>query len=136
MKGSSILRISGIAMVLYAVLLIVLDIVGVVRTAGVLGGIGNLLAEYAVIVTVYLRSLLLSAFMLVTGLFGVMYWTAPKKYGVCLVLGILLLAANLLVFILSLAQGNFNPESILFSAIAIVLPGAYIAGALQLKSLG
>ncbi len=127
--GSKLLKVIGILMIIFAGIAIVVEclaMAGVAALSAALGGSAGM----------YWLALILGAvgavLELVAGIIGVKNWNKPEKAQTCVILGIVIIAFQILsdIFTLVSYSQGFN----VFSAVlGFVIPVLYLIGAFQLK---
>lgn len=125
--GKGFLKVSGILLIIFAVISILMLIIGIIAAAslGSLGGeVGALAGGIAVGALVI--GLISCAFSLVMGILGVKYANVPSKAQVCMVFAIIAIALQ----IVTLVTGG---SDIVMTIIGLVLPVLYLIGALKNK---
>ncbi len=125
--GKGFLKVSGILLIIFAVISILVLIIGIIAAAslGSLGGeVGALAGGIAVGALVI--GLISCAFSLVMGILGVKYANVPSKAQVCMVFAIIAIALQ----IVTLVTGG---SDIVMTIIGLVLPVLYLIGALKNK---
>lgn len=125
--GKGFLKVSGILLIIFAVISILVLVIGIIAAAslGSLGGeVGALAGGIAVGALVI--SLISCAFSLVMGILGVKYANVPSKAQVCMVFAIIAIALQ----IITLVTGG---SDIVMTIIGLVLPVLYLIGALKNK---
>lgn len=135
MKGSRMLQVVGILMIIgggLVILMCILAIAGSAALGSIAGAAGAAALGGAVLVGT-IGTLLAGVIELVAGIMGVKNWRTPSKAQSCLIMGIVIIALQVLSLILNLVGGGsvdwFN------LLLGLVLPVLYIVGAMQLKKL-
>ncbi|NMA07201.1 MAG: hypothetical protein GX928_05760 [Ruminococcaceae bacterium] len=126
--NGKLLKVTGIIMIVFGAIGIIVGLLAVVGAGAVAALVG---ASAGGLVFAALLSLLGSVLQLVAGIMGAANKNNPAKGGKCLVLGIIVIllavAGNIMTVVLG---GEF---SVLGLVLGAVLPVLYIVGALQLK---
>ena len=133
-QGSTMLKVTGILMIIGAGLglfgsLGLLALGGLFAASGV--GIG--LAAIAAIASII--AIAASALQLIAGILGVKNWNKPEKASICIILGSIILGANVLSTIYDLIMGSSFGAELFGLVIGAVIPVIYIVGAVQLKKM-
>ena len=128
MKGSTFLKVTGILMIVFGTLALVLAIIAIaaVSLAASLG-IGSMMLTLSGIL-----ALVGAVAQMVAGILGAVNWARPEKAGVCIVWGVIVIVLCILSTILTLVSDadNFSIISLLTS---FVIPVLYLIGAFQNK---
>lgn len=119
--GKGLLKVSGILLIIFAAISIVILVFGMIAAASLGGALGA-----AVGGIVFVLGLVSAAFSLIMGILGVKYANVPAKATVCMVFAIIAIVLQLI----SLISGDANVISAL---IGLVLPVLYLIGALKNK---
>lgn len=128
MKGSKFLKVTGILMIVFGALALILSIVAAI-------GLAALVAldldtwQYTLAVILMLVS---SIFELIAGIVGVKNCNKPEKAGTCMVWGIIVIALSVLSDVLTLV-GNPDNFSIVSLLTGLVIPVLYLIGAVMNK---
>ena len=128
MKGSTFLKVTGILMIVFGTLALVLAIIAIaaVSLAASLG-IGSMMLTLSGIL-----ALVGAVAQMVAGILGAVNWARPEKAGVCIVWGVIVIVLCIHSTILTLVSDadNFSIISLLTS---FVIPVLYLIGAFQNK---
>lgn len=126
--GSKLLKVIGILMIIFAGIAIVLECIAMAGVAAA--------ASLGASTGMYWLALILGAvgavLELVAGIIGVKNWNKPEKAQTCVILGIVIIAFQILsdIFTLVSYSQNFN---VLSAVLGLVIPVLYLIGAFQLK---
>lgn len=121
--GKGLLKVSGILLIIFAAISIVILVFGMIAAASLGGALGA-----AVGGIVFVLGMVSAAFSLIMGILGVKYANVPAKATVCMVFAIIAIVLQLI----SLISGDANVISAL---IGLVLPVLYLIGALKNKQV-
>lgn len=132
--GSTMLKVTGILMIIGGALSLVLAIIALAGFAALVGivsaGTGANLTALLIIASIV--ALAGSVIELIAGIAGVKHWANPAKAQTCVTWSIVIIVLSVLSNILSMAGGS---DLNLFSMLlGLVLPVLYLIGALQLKN--
>lgn len=119
--GKGLLKVSGILLIIFAAISIVILVFGMIAAASLGGALGAAVGGIVLVL-----GLVSSVFSLIMGILGVKYANVPAKATVCMVFAIIAIALQLI----SLVSGDAN---IISALIGLVLPVLYLIGALKNK---
>ena len=119
--GKGLLKVSGILLIIFAAISIVMLVFGMIAAATLGGALGAAVGGIVLVL-----GLVSAAFSLIMGILGVKYANVPAKATVCMVFAIIAIVLQLI----SLISGNANVISAL---IGLILPVLYLIGALKNK---
>lgn len=128
MKGSKFLKVTGILMIVFGALALILSIVAAIGLAALVALDLNTW-QYTLAVILMLVG---SIFELIAGIVGVKNCTKPEKAGTCMVWGIIVIALSVLSDVLTLV-GNPDNFSIVSLLTGLVIPVLYLIGAVMNK---
>lgn len=128
MKGSKFLKVTGILMIVFGALALILSIVAAIGLAA-LAALDLNTWQYTLAVILMLVG---SIFELIAGIVGVKNCTKPEKAGTCMVWGIIVIAISVLSDVLTLV-GNPDNFSIVSLLTGLVIPVLYLIGAVMNK---
>ncbi|MGN0781144.1 MAG: hypothetical protein ACI4N5_05660 [Christensenellales bacterium] len=128
MKGSKFLKVTGILMIVFGALALILSIVAAIGLAALVALDLNTW-QYTLAVILMLVG---SIFELIAGIVGVKNCTKPEKAGTCMVWGIIVIALSVLSDVLTLV-GNPDNFSIVNLLTGLVIPVLYLIGAVMNK---
>lgn len=128
MKGSKFLKVTGILMIVFGALALILSIVAAIGLAALVALDLNTW-QYTLAVILMLVG---SIFELIAGIVGVKNCTKPEKAGTCMVWGIIVIAISVLSDVLTLV-GNPDNFSIVSLLTGLVIPVLYLIGAVMNK---
>ena len=128
MKGSKFLKVTGILMIVFGALALILSIVAAIGLAALVALDLNTW-QYTVAVILMLVG---SIFELIAGIVGVKNCNKPEKAGTCMVWGIIVIALSVLSNVLTLV-GNPDNFSIVNLLTGLVIPVLYLIGAVMNK---
>lgn len=128
MKGSKFLKVTGILMIIFGALALILSIVAAIGLAALVALDLNTW-QYTLAVILMLVG---SIFELIAGIVGVKNCTKPEKAGTCMVWGIIVIALSVLSNVLTLV-GNPDNFSIVNLLTGLVIPVLYLIGAVMNK---
>lgn len=136
MQGSKFLKVTGILMIIFGAIALVLSIIGIAGI-GMVASLATALGEdisVGLLTVSCILSLLGAVAELVAGIVGIKNWANPKKAGTCIVWGIIVIAFCLLSNILTLVgyPENFNFVNVVTG---LVIPVLYLVGGFQTKKL-
>lgn len=117
MKGSKFLKVTGILMIVFGALALILSIVAAIGLAALVALDLNTW-QYTLAVILMLVS---SIFELIAGIVGVKNCNKPEKAGTCMVWGIIVIALSVLSNVLTLV-GNPDNFSIVTLLTGLVIP--------------
>ena len=139
-KKSTLLKVSGILMIIFAAILIVIYIIGLLG-AGFLASVAAEIGDagaimYTGVAMIAIIVLLIGAVIqLIAGILGVKNHNKPEKATVCIVFGVIIVVAALAGLIMDISGGPFGVTQVLMIIGQLVLPVLYLLGAFQLKKL-
>ena len=119
--GKGLLKVSGILLIIFAAISIVMLVFGMIAAATLGGALGAAVGGIVLVL-----GLVSAAFSLIMGILGVKYANVPAKATVCMVFAIIAIVLQLI----SLISGDTNVISAL---IGLILPVLYLIGALKNK---
>ena len=128
MKGSKFLKVTGILMIIFGALALILSIVAAIGLA-TLAALDLNTWQYTLAVILMLVG---SIFELIAGIVGVKNCNKPEKAGTCMVWGIIVIALSVLSNVLTLV-GNPDNFSIVNLLTGLVIPVLYLIGAVMNK---
>lgn len=128
MKGSKFLKVTGILMIIFGALALILSIVAAIGLAA-LAALDLNTWQYTLAVILMLVG---SIFELIAGIVGVKNCNKPEKAGTCMVWGIIVIALSVLSNVLTLV-GNPDNFSIVNLLTGLVIPVLYLIGAVMNK---
>lgn len=128
MKGSKFLKVTGILMIVFGALALILSIVAAIGLAALVALELNTW-QYTVAVILMLVG---SIFEMIAGIVGVKNCNKPEKAGTCMVWGIIVIALSVLSNVLTLV-GNPDNFSIVNLLTGLVIPVLYLIGAVMNK---
>ncbi len=128
MKGSKFLKVTGILMIVFGALALILSIVAAIGLA-TLAALDLNTWQYTAAVILMLVG---SIFELIAGIVGVKNCNKPEKAGTCMVWGIIVIALSVLSNVLTLV-GNPDNFSIVNLLTGLVIPVLYLIGAVMNK---
>lgn len=128
MKGSKFLKVTGILMIVFGALALILSIVAAIGLAA-LAALDLNTWQYTLAVILMLVG---SIFELIAGIVGVKNCNKPEKAGTCMVWGIIVIALSVLSNVLTLV-GNPDNFSIVNLLTGLVIPVLYLIGAVMNK---
>lgn len=128
MKGSKFLKVTGILMIVFGALALILSIVAAIGLAALVALELNTW-QYTLAVILMLVG---SIFELIAGIVGVKNCNKPEKAGTCMVWGIIVIALSVLSNVLTLV-GNPDNFSIVNLLTGLVIPVLYLIGAVMNK---
>ena len=140
-RGKILLRVSGILLIIYAALLIVLGLIVMVGGSYILGAGSDLFSEYyyygaysyagGMMAMIGIVVILIAAFYLICGIIGVKNAAYPEKSTSCLVLGIIMVAFQVIGLFSSLS--NDVGASIIWAILLLAVMVLYMVGAILNK---
>ena len=128
MKGSKFLKVTGILMIVFGALALILSIVAAIGLVA-LAALDLNTWQYTLAVILMLVG---SIFELIAGIVGVKNCNKPEKAGTCMVWGIIVIALSVLSNVLTLV-GNPDNFSIVNLLTGLVIPVLYLIGAVMNK---
>ncbi|MCI6980297.1 MAG: hypothetical protein MR918_07020 [Clostridiales bacterium] len=128
MKGSKFLKVTGILMIIFGALALILSIVAAIGLA-TLAALDLNTWQYTAAVILMLVG---SIFEMIAGIVGVKNCNKPEKAGTCMVWGIIVIALSVLSNVLTLV-GNPDNFSIVNLLTGLVIPVLYLIGAVMNK---
>lgn len=128
MKESKFLKVTGILMIVFGALALILSIVAAIGLAALVALDLNTW-QYTLAVILMLVG---SIFELIAGIIGVKNCNKPEKAGTCMVWGIIVIAISVLSDVLTLV-GNPDNFSIVTLLTGLVIPVLYLIGAVMNK---
>ena len=128
MKGSKFLKVTGILMIIFGALALILSIVAAIGLAALVALDLNTW-QYTLAVILMLVG---SIFEMIAGIVGVKNCNKPEKAGTCMVWGIIVIALSVLSNVLTLV-GNPDNFSIVNLLTGLVIPVLYLIGAVMNK---
>ncbi len=121
--GKGLLKVSGILLIIFAAISILILVIGIVAAAALGSQLGAVVGGVAILTLIL--GLVASAFSLIMGIMGVKYADVPSKAQVCMVFAIIAIALQLV--------NLFTGSSFVMALIGLVLPVLYLIGALKNK---
>ena len=128
MKGSKFLKVTGILMIVFGALALILSIVAAIGLAALVSLDLNTWQYTAAVILMLVGSI----FELIAGIVGVKNCNKPEKAGTCMVWGIIVIALSVLSNVLTLV-GNPDNFSIVNLLTGLVIPVLYLIGAVMNK---
>ena len=128
MKGSKFLKVTGILMIIFGALALILSIVAAIGLAALVAMELNTWQYTAAVILMLVGSI----FELIAGIVGVKNCNKPEKAGTCMVWGIIVIALSVLSNVLTLV-GNPDNFSIVNLLTGLVIPVLYLIGAVMNK---
>ncbi|MDY5693708.1 MAG: hypothetical protein SPK73_02825 [Eubacteriales bacterium] len=128
MKGSKFLKVTGILMIIFGALALILSIVAAIGLAALVALDLNTWQYTAAVILMLVGSI----FELIAGIVGVKNCNKPEKAGTCMVWGIIVIALSVLSNVLTLV-GNPDNFSIVNLLTGLVIPVLYLIGAVMNK---
>ena len=128
MKGSKFLKVTGILMIIFGALALILSIVAAIGLATLVALDLNTWQYTAAVILMLVGSI----FELIAGIVGVKNCNKPEKAGTCMVWGIIVIALSVLSNVLTLV-GNPDNFSIVNLLTGLVIPVLYLIGAVMNK---
>lgn len=128
MKGSKFLKVTGILMIVFGALALILSIVAAIGLAALVAMELNTWQYTAAVILMLVGSI----FELIAGIVGVKNCNKPEKAGTCMVWGIIVIALSVLSNVLTLV-GNPDNFSIVNLLTGLVIPVLYLIGAVMNK---
>lgn len=128
MKGSKFLKVTGILMIVFGALALILSIVAAIGLAALASLDLNTWQYTAAVILMLVGSI----FELIAGIVGVKNCNKPEKAGTCMVWGIIVIALSVLSNVLTLV-GNPDNFSIVNLLTGLVIPVLYLIGAVMNK---
>lgn len=128
MKGSKFLKVTGILMIIFGALALILSIVAAIGLAALASLDLNTWQYTAAVILMLVGSI----FELIAGIVGVKNCNKPEKAGTCMVWGIIVIALSVLSNVLTLV-GNPDNFSIVNLLTGLVIPVLYLIGAVMNK---
>ena len=128
MKGSKFLKVTGILMIVFGALALILSIVAAIGLAALVALELNTWQYTAAVILMLVGSI----FELIAGIVGVKNCNKPEKAGTCMVWGIIVIALSVLSNVLTLV-GNPDNFSIVNLLKGLVIPVLYLIGAVMNK---
>lgn len=136
--GQTLLKVTGILMIIGAVLSIIISLLGVIGGAAVtsMSSVADD-AETAVaatglgvaVIIIFVIALIAGIFQLVAGILGVKKSGVPNSAKPCLIIGVIIIALNVISTIVGVVSGG--DFSIVSFATGLILPVLYTVGAYQ-----
>ena len=121
--GKGLLKVSGIILIIFAAISIVILLAGLAVSSAVADYLGS--AATAVAVGALIIGLISSAFSLVMGILGVKFSNRPDKAMVCIVFAVIAIVLQITNLVMD--------GTVYMAIIGLVLPVLYLIGALQNK---
>jgi len=139
-QKSSLLKVTGILMIIFAGLGIILGAIalaGAVFITAHIAGIDDGIDTLAGLIIISLVILLIAFLIqLIAGIFGVKNSNKPEKANTCIVFGIIVILMTVLSTILNISGGTqFDVTQVLMLLIGLVIPVLYLIGAFNLKKM-
>lgn len=127
MQGSKFLKVTGILMIVFGAIALVLAIIAIAGV-GLLAAMG---ASSTLLTISAILALVDAALQLVAGIVGVKNWNKLEKAGTCITWGIIVIVLCVISNIFTVVGGgNFSVVSLL---IGLVIPVLYLIGGIQNK---
>ena len=128
MKGSKFFKVTGILMIVFGALALILSIVAAIGLAALVALELNTWQYTAAVILMLVGSI----FEMIAGIVGVKNCNKPEKAGTCMVWGIIVIALSVLSNVLTLV-GNPDNFSIVNLLTGLVIPVLYLIGAVMNK---
>ncbi len=139
MKGKGFLKVTGIIMIIFAGIALIGEIISLIIGARIMeyytaqAG-ASLAAAKIVVYGLIAGSIILSGLQLFTGILGIKNCSKPDKSTICIVFGSIILAIDLIGYVITLIIGMGMPAVLIvlgsiMSLIGMALPILYIIGA-------
>ena len=139
MKGKGFLKVTGIIMIIFAGIALIGEIISLIVGARIMeyytaqAG-ASLAAAKIVVYGLIAGSIILSGLQLFTGILGIKNCSKPDKSTICIVFGSIILAIDLIGYVITLIIGMGMPAVLIvlgsiMSLIGMALPILYIIGA-------
>ena len=128
MKGSKFFKVTGILMIVFGALALILSIVAAIGLAALVAMELNTWQYTAAVILMLVGSI----FEMIAGIVGVKNCNKPEKAGTCMVWGIIVIALSVLSNVLTLV-GNPDNFSIVNLLTGLVIPVLYLIGAVMNK---
>lgn len=136
MKGKNFLKVTGILMIIFAAIALIMDIITLVvfrsfASADVRAGLSESIQTIALAAFIgIIFSCVGAALEMVTGILGIVNCRKPQKATICIVFGFILLALEIASLILTFVGGSVGAATIIISVITgLALPVLYLIGA-------
>ena len=127
MQGSKFLKVTGILMIIFGALALVLAIIAIAGIS-LLAAMG---ASSGLLTVSYILMLVGAVAELVAGIIGVKNWNKLEKAGTCITWGIIVIVLCVISNILTVVGGG--DFSVLNLVTGLVIPVLYLIGGLQNK---
>ena len=132
-KGETMLKVVGILLIVFSAIGIVIYLLALIGASAASAAYGILAGRFMAVITIgAIFGLIGCALNMVAGILGVKNCAVPAKAQSCFILGVIMIAVQVLVMILNISSGSFN---FLTTLIGLVLPVLYLVGAVQNKSM-
>lgn len=136
-KGKNILKVSGILLIIFGAIGLIMTIVSLVGASAIgamAGAMGVDTGAYNALVTVSgVISIACGAVNLIAGILGVINAAKPEKAKTCMLLGIIMVVLQVVSTIFSIVVSGFNGTVFVGLIVGLVLPVLMIVGANQNK---
>lgn len=130
-KGSTLLKVSGILMIIGGALALVFAIIAILGVA-TLVYLSNGELSSGILYASCVLSLIAGVAELVAGIIGVKNWNKPEKAKTCICWGVIVAVLSILGVVLSVVGGG--SFSIISLLLGLALPVLYIIGAVRNKA--
>jgi hypothetical protein len=140
MKGKGFLKVTGILMIIFAAIALIVDVISLVVMDEI--SAGSVSSEFpenvrnvaSIAVTGLIIGCAGSALEMATGIIGVANSKKPQKATICIVFGIIVLAIEVISLIFGFVGGQASAATIIVSVIVgLALPVLYLIGAILNK---
>ena len=129
-KGSVLLKVAGILMIIGGALAIVLGIIGLIGVSALVY-LSNGELSSGLLYLAFVLALVGGILQLIAGIIGVKNWNKPEKAKTCIVWGVIVAVISVLSNILTAVGGSdFSVVSLITG---LALPALYIVGAILNK---
>ena len=136
-KGKSILKVSGILLIIFGAIGLISTIISLVGASAIgamAGAMGVDTGAYNALITVSgIIAIACGAVYLVAGILGVLNAAKPEKAKTCMILGVIMVALQVVSTIFSIIVSGFSGTAVISLIIGLVLPVLFIVGANQNK---
>ena len=136
-KGKSILKVSGILLIIFGAIGLISTIISLVGASAIgamAGAMGVDTGAYNALITVSgIIAIACGAVYLVAGILGVLNAAKPEKAKTCMILGVIMVALQVVSTIFSIIVSGFSGTAVISVIIGLVLPVLFIVGANQNK---
>ena len=139
MKGKGFLKVTGIIMIIFAGIALIGEIINLIIGTRVMDYYtaqagASMAAAKVVVYGLLAGGIILSGLQLFTGILGIKNCSKPDKSTICIVFGSIILAIDLIGYVITLIIGASMPAVLILlvsimSLIGMALPILYIIGA-------